>query len=104
MRVIAHLEKIGCEHTAGSLASEREQTERRMEESRMELEVAKIVREEKRSASWQSKNYTRQTIEAFTRASNRLPQDPPPFVPSGDGHGTWRGVKLPGLTWRGKKI
>jgi HK97 family phage prohead protease len=103
LRAIAHLEKIGSEQTAGSLTSEREQMERRVEESRMALEVAKIVREEMKSASWQSKRHTQEIIEAFTRTAQRLPQDQPKptFERSTS---TWRGVKLPGLTWRGKKI
>ena len=63
-----------------------------------------IAREYEASAAGQAKRHTQETIEAFTRASNRLPQDPPPLVPSGDGYGTWRGQKLPGPTWRGKPI
>lgn len=55
--------------------------------------------------SWteQRRRQTEKTIAAYTRQSNRFPQDPPPFTPSG-GHGTWRGQKLPGPTWRGKPI
>jgi HK97 family phage prohead protease len=64
----------------------------------------RIAAEYDASAAGQAKRHQQEIIEAFTRASNRLPQDPPPFVPSGDGYGTWRGQKLPGPLWRGKPI
>ena len=63
----------------------------------------RIAAEYAASPAGQSKRHTQETIEAFTRANQRLPQDQPKptyerYTP------TWRGVKLPGLTWRGKKI
>jgi HK97 family phage prohead protease len=56
--------------------------------------------------SWaeQQRRQTGKTIAAYTRQSNRLPQDPLPSAPSGGGYGTWRGQKLPGPTWRWKPI
>jgi HK97 family phage prohead protease len=56
--------------------------------------------------SWaeQQRRAHEKTIAAYTRQSNRLPQDPPPFTPSGGGYGTWQGKKLPGPTWKGKPI
>jgi HK97 family phage prohead protease len=106
MRAIAQLEKVGSEYTSyTSLTSEREQMERRLEQSRIDLEVSKLVREEMRTASWQKKRETAQTIGAFTRQAMRHPQDPPPHVPSTGLQVRWRGQVIDmRLRWRGKPI
>jgi HK97 family phage prohead protease len=63
-----------------------------------------IAREFEASAAGQRKKYEEEIIAAYTRQAKRHPQDPLPFTPSEGGHGTWRGEKLPGPTWRGKPI
>jgi len=66
-------------------------------------EVQRIDDQIANEYSW-SEQKRRQTEKANARSARwnaTLPQDPPPFVPSG-GHGTWRGQKLPGPLWRGK--
>jgi HK97 family phage prohead protease len=99
---------LGREETERLLATtielERAKLTQQMEENATALEVSRLVREEMKSASWQKKRQNAEIIAGFTRTAMNLPQDPPPSAPSGHSHGTWRGQKLPGPTWRGKPI
>jgi Caudovirus prohead serine protease len=73
--------------------------------ARAMAEVQRIDDQIANEYSW-AEQKRRQTEKANARSARwnaTLPQDPPPFVPSG-GHGSWRGKKLPGPTWRGKPV
>jgi HK97 family phage prohead protease len=74
--------------------------------ARAMAEVQRIDDQIANEYSWseQKRRQREETIAAYTRTQQRFQtQDPPPHVPSG-GHGTWRGQKLPGPTWRGKPV
>jgi HK97 family phage prohead protease len=65
---------------------------------------ARIARDYAVSPAGQQKRHTEETIEAFTRAQQQsVPSDPPKPKLEGQTQ-SWRGQKLPPMTWRGRKI
>jgi HK97 family phage prohead protease len=71
----------------------------------------RLAREYAASPAGQAKRLEAETLANFERLARRHPQDPP--KPTEGGPTTWRGAdltprwrgqKLPGLTWRGRKI
>jgi HK97 family phage prohead protease len=113
MRSLGHLEKAEREMSA-SLQSGMSDADRRRAsqqlraraEAAQDREIDRLIAEYENSWAGQMQRQRDETIENWTRAQQRMgiPQDPPPFVPSEGGYGTWRGVKLPGPKWRGKPI
>jgi HK97 family phage prohead protease len=113
MRAIAYLEKEDRERTAESRKLDRErekQVARTAAEEREQLEVARIVNEERASPAWQKKKAEAEAIAAFTRTQARLERQATPkpeksYRTSEEGVVRWRGQKIdPRSTWKGKKV
>jgi HK97 family phage prohead protease len=104
-RALKHLEQGERELVASLDPRTRNADRRRALEEAQDREVDRLVAEYEASWAGQIARQHDEMIAGYTAQALKH-RDPPktPHDPNSAPYGTWRGVKLPGPTWRGKKV